>query len=321
MSRFATYHMAGEVTALSPISHLGAQHGGTVTTLNRQKFIQPDGRVEEVPVISGNSFRGQLRDCGMRFMLEHLGMQVDLPVFHLLFSGGMLTKKGEGAAAVRTGDYRRLKELVPLLGIFGGAVGGQIMRGALEVGQFTPICEETAHLLPAEATRERNLASIYDYLQVVEFTRTDDAKQDTYRHLMAPAAVALLEGGELPLDVPEEGRESLAKAAGVATQMRYGSEVFAAGTVFWHELTLRAATELERDALFSALAAYAEKSVLGGKSAIGLGKVRFRYNEMELSASLRPTGHEVGFQVGAQYLRHLEENRAEIGEMLRRMAA
>lgn len=310
MSDRTSLRFSGVVTALSPISHLGSQRTGTVTTLNRQKFIQPDGSVEDVPIISGNSFRGQLRDSGMRFMLEAIGLRVDLPVFHLLFSGGILTRADTSTINVRTGDYRRLRELVPLLSVFGGAVAGQIMAGKLDVGQFLPICAETAHLLPDGALpAEGTMPSVYDYLGIVEFTRTDDSKQETYRHLMAPTVVALLEGESVP---GEDGPAT--------QQMRYGTEVFGSGTRFWHEMALRNVTNLEREAFFSALQVFSERPVLGGKGAIGLGRVRFAYEQMTIEPSLMQRGTEVAFGVGQEYIAHLQANAGEIATLLARMA-
>lgn len=311
MSERVSYHFSGVVTALAPISHLGTQHGGTVATLNRQKVVQPDGTVEEVPVVSGNSFRGQLRDAGMRYMLDAIGLRVDLPAFHFLFSGGMLTK-GESPANVRTGDYRRLRELVPLVSVFGGAIAGQIMAGKLDVGQFMPICAETVHLLPPSARRgQERFASIYDYLQIIEYTRTDNSKQEAFRYLMEPRAVALLEGAGLAT-LAEEPKTQ---------QMRYGSEVFAAGTPFWHEMTLRHVSNLERESFLSAIAAYLERPTLGGKGAIGLGRVSFDYEQASLETSVRAKAGAIAFGVGQEYLAHLQANAGEISGLLARMAA
>jgi hypothetical protein len=63
-----TYVFEGVVTALTSISHIGDSHGVNAK-LRREKFVQPDGTVEEIPVISGNSLRGILRDRGMLHML------------------------------------------------------------------------------------------------------------------------------------------------------------------------------------------------------------------------------------------------------------
>jgi CRISPR type IV-associated protein Csf2 len=146
----------GTVTALSSIAHSGGQTFGISTKLRREKFVQPDGRVEEIPVISGNSLRGLLRDRGMLHMCKALGygvreetgevMGLSLPAFHFLFSGGALTSQGD--KTIDIGYARRLRELIPLVGVFGGAVGNVILPGKLKVGKLIPICAETAHVLP-----------------------------------------------------------------------------------------------------------------------------------------------------------------------------
>ena len=137
-----TIEFTGIVTALSSISHGGGQSFGINSKLRREKFVQLDGSVEEVPVISGNAIRGQLRDLGMRHMCRVLGygeateddgrpLGLSLPAFYFLFSGGALTKqKGRGLDIDRA---RTLRELIPLVGIFGGAMGNQIMPGKLKI--------------------------------------------------------------------------------------------------------------------------------------------------------------------------------------------
>src|SRR3990167_9316390 len=96
-----TYLFEGVMTCLTSVSHIGDSHGVTAK-LRREKFITPGGDVEEIPVISGNSLRGILRDRGMLHMLRTLGYGVNeetgevhglsLAAFYFLFSGGALTK-------------------------------------------------------------------------------------------------------------------------------------------------------------------------------------------------------------------------------------
>ena len=143
------------MTALTSISHIGESYGINAK-LRREKVVQPDGSVEEVPIISGNSLRGILRDRGMLHMLRCLGYGVDeetgkvrglsLAAFYFLFSGGALTKvSGRG---LDVDQARCWRDLIPLVAIFGGAMGNQIMPGKVNVGKAIPICRETAHLIP-----------------------------------------------------------------------------------------------------------------------------------------------------------------------------
>ena len=158
-----TYFLKGTVTALSSISHNGGESFGIDSLLRREKFVQPDGSVEEVPVISGNGVRGSLRDRGMLHMCRLLGYGTDEQVgrirgltigaFHFLFSGGSLS--ADGGKTINIERARELRGLIPLVSIFGGAMGNQIMPGKLDMGKMIPICAETAHLLPEQFAPEK----------------------------------------------------------------------------------------------------------------------------------------------------------------------
>jgi 3'-phosphoadenosine 5'-phosphosulfate sulfotransferase (PAPS reductase)/FAD synthetase len=67
----------GTMTALTSIAHNGGQSFGIESKLRRERFVQPDGSVEEVPILSGNGLRGMLRDRGMWHMCRALGYGVD----------------------------------------------------------------------------------------------------------------------------------------------------------------------------------------------------------------------------------------------------
>lgn len=160
------YQYQGVVTALTSISHIGETRGIT-SLLRREKVINSAGDgFEEVPIISGNSVRGRLRDLGMAHMCRALGYGVrenekgeievsglSLPAFYFLFSGGSLTK--EGGKALDVDAAREFRNLIPLVSIFGSAVGNMIMDGKLLGGKFIPICSEVAHLLPERFVQEK----------------------------------------------------------------------------------------------------------------------------------------------------------------------
>ena len=95
-----TYLLEGKMTALTSVSHIGNSYGIN-SKLRREKFVTSDGSIEEIPIISGNSLRGILRDRGMVHMLKMLGYGVNeetgevcglsLAAFYFLLSGGALT--------------------------------------------------------------------------------------------------------------------------------------------------------------------------------------------------------------------------------------
>ena len=96
------------VRALSSITHNGGESFGINAKFRREKMVQPDGIVEDVPIVSGNGMRGLLRDRGMLHMCRALGygltengsapVGLTLQAFHFLFGGGSLT--GDGGKAI-----------------------------------------------------------------------------------------------------------------------------------------------------------------------------------------------------------------------------
>lgn len=190
----------GEMTLLTSLSHIGESRGINAK-LRREKVIQPDGSDEEVPIVSGNSIRGILRDRGMLHMLKVLGYGVNeetgevnglsLPAFYFLFSGGTLTRD-LGNRGLDIDEARKWRNLIPLVALFGGAMGNQIMPGKAKIGKAIPICKETKHLLP-ERFAEGNLVSIWDLCQEEAYTRRDDEKNEQLRQLISPDVRGLLE--------------------------------------------------------------------------------------------------------------------------------
>lgn len=318
---------AGVVTALSSISHIGPDTGagqGVTSYLRREKFVQPDGTVEEVPVISGNGMRGLLRDRGMWHMCGALGYGVSeetgevagmsLPAFHFLFSGGTLTKtEGRG---LDIAVARRIKETIPLVGLFGGAVGNQIMEGKLKVGKMIPICQETAHLLP-EWCRPERPQSHYEFAQQEAFTRKDDEKNERLRQIIAPEARALLESGRQEKAAKKAAGDVVDAEAGQHQQMRYYVETLAAGTPLFWEIALEDVTDVEYDAFWTCMAMFAQSPYIGGKSGTGHGKVRVNFREwMCIDPNRYTTEAMPGAPMGARYQEHLRDRGGDIRELL-----
>lgn len=244
----------GVVTLCSSVSH-GGEHAGTTGFLRREKIIQPDGRPTQVPVISGNAVRGLLRDISAGITFELLGRpELPLPVFDFLWSGGALAKAGAGHA-ITTSELRELRRLVPHVGLFGGAGGGRIIEGRVQIGKMTPICQETAHLLPAGAAGEGELPSIWDLTQIEEFTRRDDAKRPQLTEQ------ALADNGD---SVDRE----------VAQQMRYGIQTLAAGARLHWWLAMSGVSDLEVAQLRATLGEWVRSGChIGGRSATGHGRL------------------------------------------------
>jgi CRISPR type IV-associated protein Csf2 len=321
-----TYIFEGTVTALSSISHIGDSHGVNAK-LRREKIVQSDGTVEEVPVISGNSIRGILRDRGMLHMLKALGYGVNeetgdvtglsLAAFYFLFSGGALTK--DAGRGIDVDEARKWRETIPLVALFGGAMGNQIMPGQVKVGKLIPICAETAHLVPERFVNGAGETSIWDLCQEEAYTRRDDEKNEKLRQLIAPDVRGLLEASAAAKR--EKARETpagdVAGETGQKQQMRYYVETLAAGTQFFWDLTLDDVTDLEFDAFCVTLAEFSRFPYIGGKSGVGHGKIAVHFDHWtEIDPRLAPAGRALDFSLGDRYRRHLKERAGEIRELI-----
>jgi hypothetical protein len=267
-----SYRWEGTATAQSSIAH-GGETLGTVTHLRRESFLLPDGRVEQVPVVSGNSWRGQFRRVGAELVWEALGCpELPLAVVATLWSGGALVKTGRDAM-LSGARLARLRALVPQVMVLGGAGGGRILEGALSVGKLVPICQETAHAIPARYHRPP-LPRLVDLVQDEEYSRVDDTTR--------PGATdrAAADDPARPEDLPAgEGRPD--QPGGLL--MRYGVETLAAGTRLHAWLALRDATAAQHAFLTDLLTRWAgpdgTAGHVGGRGRIGHGRVALDLTE------------------------------------------
>lgn len=306
----------GVMTALSSISHNGGQSFGVNSKLRREKFVQPDYSVEEIPVISGNGLRGMLRDRGMAHMCRMLGFGeegagLSLPAFHFLFSGGSLTSTG--GKTIDIGEARRMRTLIPLVGVFGGALGNTILPGILKCGKAIPICAETKHLIP-ERFVPKNVASIWDYLQEEMYTRKDDAKNERLRSNLNDRTRMLLEAADA--EKANKSATSTVDETGAAQQMRYFVETLVAGTPFFWKIVLDDASDLEFEAFLQCLQEFSKTPYVGGKSNVGLGEVSLKFDSWMKIDSRTEAGAEVSTPLGALYNDHIKSKADDIRKML-----
>lgn len=228
---------------LSPVSHIGE----TASTGSYfQTVLTSDGRV---PVITGNSIRGQLRDSMAAHLLDTmgtgnlLGVRVSKDIFNILFSGGNIN----GTMKDDVEKARKIRDNFPLISLMGGGLGDMIMAGKLICSFAYPVCKETEDI-----TGIKSSTSWHSLIDEIEFTRTDDGKNDQLAGYMMDA-----------------GEEKTAKAS---TQMRYSVQYMAAGTEFVQDfIFLSGTTELEQGAFYAGLKKWFETPRLGGMAAKGFG--------------------------------------------------
>lgn len=223
---------------LSPLSHIGE----TASTGSYfQTILTSAGRV---PVVTGNSIRGKLRDCMALHLLDLLDAKVGKDTFNILFSGGNIN----GAMKDDVEKAKAVRAHFPLISLLGGGLGDMIMAGKLISSFAYPICRETVDITGIESG-----ISWHSLIDEIEFTRTDDGKDDRLSKYLS--------------DASEE------KTAKASTQMRFSVQYLAAGTEFVQELWfLDSTTELEMGALYAGLQKWFERPYLGGMAAKGFGQ-------------------------------------------------
>ena len=222
----------------APVSHIG-ETASTGAYFNMIRYGS-----DRLPVITGNSIRGQIRDAGAAELLNRIGCMVDKETFHVLFSGGNVS----GAMKDDVGRAKAVREAFPLISVLGGALGTMIMAGKLICGFAYPVCKEARDLIGGESD-----ISWRELIDEIEFTRTDDAKND-----------------KLAARITDVTAETTGTAS---QQMRYAVQYMAAGTQFVQKMQLLpGTTALEIGALLCAIRKWWEDAPrLGGMSGKGFG--------------------------------------------------
>lgn len=312
----------GAATLLSSLSH-GGEHAGTVSYLRREKLVGPDGQVVEVPVVSGNAVRGVLRDHAAHLFWDQLGRpELPVQVFHLLWSGGALAKAGAGHV-LGARQLQQVRRVVPVVSLFGGSGAGKIIEGRLKVGKMVPVCAETAHLVPAALLDGWQPTSVWDLLQIEEYTRRDDAKRDQLHPaidglapLGLPAEAQHGDGALLTIDSHRPAAE-VEVVDGPAQQMRYGVETLAAGTRLHWWMSLHGTTDVERALFAAAVEAWSTGgAAIGGRSATGHGRLRLDVHQWAHQAPSVTVGQALAVPPGDALADHVDQHRDAITEAL-----
>jgi CRISPR type IV-associated protein Csf2 len=282
----------GTWTLASSLLHGGEESLGT-TRLFRTEGVIVDGRRVPIPVVSGNAIRGMWRRaCALAFLDEYLaagGAPLSLSAFYYLTSGGAL-KKGSSTGTLRLGEERALRDLIPHVGMFGGAGMGRIQQGKLLVGPAVPICRETLPYLrrqwPAVEDAPTAGLSIRELTEIQGYSRQDDGKQEVWHRYLSPEAQREAQGLLLRAETDDTARE-----AGAAQQMRYEAQVLITGTVLFHWWGFRWPPAREELAGFAAgLLRWAEHPHVGGRSAAGHGTLLLAYQNVQPETRLLTDG-------------------------------
>lgn len=265
------FQMVGLFEAEEPIIHT-EETIGTIAKIKRIKVLD-GGRPVWVPALSGNSFRGQLRDLIADHFMEMVRSGENKIImtpdtYGVIFSGGVMKKDSD-----LSGQMEQLMEAVPLLRVWGSAFGKVMLPSKIFITHLIPLTRETRVILEDSLSQLRSgnspliqrLQEIENSLPAAEeiiyeegpLTRKDDSKN--------PIALKDVELTERSPNAPPQ-------------QMIYNVECIASGTMLIHRIgTKFPLTEVELGCLLDGLVAFADMPAVGGRSAAGYGRVRFVY--------------------------------------------
>jgi hypothetical protein len=233
----------------APLSHIGESISAD-QYLVEMPVVQDDGAVATVGYYSGNALRGQIRDLAAATFFEVLNLSPRLPAFHLLTSGGSI----KGDQKIDIARQRQLRDLLPPVSLLGGGIGTTMLPGNIAFGIAWPVCQETRHIVEHALPSGHVLPTYGELLAEVSYTRRDDSKTDSMTRFIAQQIGA------------EEEK---------VTQMRFTSELLAAGTVLVSRINLVDCTDVEVGVFVDALARFHKQPFLGGQRARGHGEASF----------------------------------------------
>jgi hypothetical protein len=324
-------HLTGRIdiraTALEPIVH-GAGTSGNTQALRTASVVLEDGTIGKVPMVSGNSWKHDMRDAAVRYAVDVMGVEdrsMDKATVDLLFSGGHLNKSG---AAIDLTTARLLEALFPPLALFGYSAGNTMTESKVRVSNLHVVCAENAWRVPEDLREHPALRLRAGMLRIEEFgTRHDQATKQAGKRLLTEAASAAIAGRKTKAlkapssDGPEERGDS--------AQMIYTFGAIPAGATLWGLIEYADLTELERAALASAwhymtTERRGDRYVIrvGAKNAIGYGAL-----EVEIRGGIRIAPPQYvsdtsiarfGDAPDATYMTHLRERKDEILAALRK---
>lgn len=239
---------------------------GNISKIKKMRVLN-GGQVGQVPTLSGNSFRGQLRDLLADRMFEVLsdhGQQritfSNNEIYGAIYSGGALREDSRLAGTMAT-----LANALPMVRLMGAAFGNVMLPSKLAVTHIIPCAQETQTILASahQTFGGEWLPAVADWPKARDLifndgplTRKDDRRDPARQRFADPGSVT-------------EGE------AEQRQQMIYYVECIPPGAWLLHQLYSKyPLDELELGCLFDGLQTWLTSPSLGGRSAAGYGQVR-----------------------------------------------
>jgi hypothetical protein len=318
--------------AETPIAHHEGTFGNTSVLMARKVRLK-DGSFFHLPIITGDSMRHGMRESAAYALLDAaglLGEKLGEAALRLLFSGGMVTGRGD-ASKVSLEAYRRMAELVPTMALFGGCADNRVIPGRLQVEDAQLLCAERLHAAPpwVRAWAEKEGAAITGFRSHVEEVmrvRMDPTLDPGKRKLLAPVAQTEVEKRLLVSELAHEEDDDVTRRSEKSSMMPHSFECLVQGSLFTWAVTATCYSELDEDTFHVALGAFLARPVVGGKKGTGHGKLRAVAGR---DVTVRPPAEAVaeidvaalGAPGGKLFFEHVRSRAKEIGDYLREINA
>lgn len=252
-------------------------------TGKKQVVERKDLATFDLPIISGNSIRGEARTLLTQFTyddvldLDILKIATDQKLgksaerlarftLQLLYKGGVTPGKCK-IEYTPCGMYEKITNAIPTLSLLGGVMGAHHFSGALRVSSMIPATAETFEMFKSEFPNEKKP----DLLALTLNRSTNQS-----RYAKHESVVTSNEGNGLTDDTDIERSK---------TKMLFGQETIPAGTRFYFMTECTSDNEGTLLAYRAFNALLARHSYVGAMSGKGHGRVTYEF-DTDLSHAL-----------------------------------
>lgn len=265
------------IRAETPLCQLEQTLGNHGILMRRKQRLR-DGSISELPIITADAMRHGLREIGAMLCLDAAGLtqreggpQLTEPALRLLFTGGMLTGRGD-ASVLKIERWRELADVLPIVSIMGGCADGSMIPGKLHVQDLRLVCAESMHLFPSWVSEEeRNPQMSADFIEHAQRVRFDVTRDPRKNHLLSDGGRSKIEQRLLAKEAAHEIGEH--GDADRGRPMPHTFEAVAMGSLWFWEVYHTGLSELESQTLMMSLALFFETWRIGGKRGTGHGKI------------------------------------------------
>lgn len=320
--------------AVTPIAHHSRSFGNSSIVMD-EPIIQPDGSIEKVPVVTGDTMRHGMREAAAHAFLDAAGLLgercLSEAALRLIYSGGQLS--GPSGPSVSIAAYRDMLELLPSLALLGGCVNNRMMHGRMVAGRALLICEQSMPVIRhdqwtsewlVEDVRGDHELDARSAVDLVQRVRMDPTMHPVHGRMLSEGASEAVAQRMLASEAASDAGDAVAAHAAKSSMMPRKHEVVIAGTRWVWPVTVELLSELDRDTFDLMLMNWLSDMIVGGKKGTGHGHmVPIAMSKRMLLRPTTSTAMALQGQdgVGDHFRQHVHSRRDAIKDFLATVVA